>query len=153
MMDGAATPENEKNDAHRIVVLGLDPGRDKCGFAALEKTVDGRIRVLMQRVIETKNLEQEAAAAMAAFSPSKLIEGNGTTSKDARERLALALPDLAVEVVDEYRTTEQAKKDYWKAHPPRGLRRLLPTTMQVPPVPVDDFVAVILATRYLKQCL
>ena len=132
-----------------IRVLGLDPGRDKCGFAALEKTADGTIRVLMQRVIETQNLEEEAAAAVAAFSPKRLIEGNGTTSKEAHARLQKALPELSIEVIDEYRTTEQAKKEYWKAHPPRGLRRLLPTTMQVPPVPVDDFVAVILATRYL----
>ena len=33
----------------------------------------------------------------------------------------------------------------------RGLRRLLPTSMQVPPVPVDDFVAVILGTRFLAR--
>ena len=137
--------------ADRIVVLGLDPGRDKCGFAALEKTEDGTIRVLMQKVIETTNLEQEAAAAAAAFSPERLIEGNGTTSKEARERIQRALPELPIEVIDEYRTTEQAKREYWKAHPPAGLRRFIPTTMQVPPVPVDDFVAVILATRYLSS--
>ena len=133
-----------------MIVLGLDPGRDKCGFAALEKTASGAIRVLMQRVIETKQLEKEAAAAVAAFSPSKLIEGNGTTSKEARARLQKALPELDIVVIDEYRTTEQAKREYWKAHPPKRLRRLLPTTMQVPPVPVDDYVAVILATRYLR---
>ena len=143
--------EAGREEAGRLVVLGLDPGRDKCGFAALEKTEDGQLRVLMQKVIETKHLEQEAAAAVAAFSPCKLIEGNGTTSKEARERLKCALPALSIEVVDEYRTTEQAKKEYWKAHPPTGFRRLIPTTMQVPPVPVDDFVAVILATRYLEQ--
>ena len=90
--------------ADRIVVLGLDPGRDKCGFAALEKTEDGTIRVLMQKVIETKNLEQEAAAAAAAFSPERLIEGNGTTSKEARERIQRAVPKLPIEVIDEYRT-------------------------------------------------
>lgn len=133
------------------VVLGLDPGRDKCGFAALEREAGGTIRVLMQRVIETTNLEQEVAAAVAKFSPSRLIEGNGTTSSEARTRIERALPSLAITVIDEYRTTEQAKKEYWKAHPPKGLRRLIPTTMQVPPVPVDDFVAVILATRYLKK--
>ena len=105
----------------------------------------------MQKVIETKNLEQEAAAAAAAFSPERLIEGNGTTSKEARERIQRALPELPIEVIDEYRTTEQAKREYWKAHPPAGLRRFIPTTMQVPPVPVDDFVAVILATRYLSS--
>jgi hypothetical protein len=104
----------------------------------------------MQRVIETANLEQEVAAAVTKYSPSRLIEGNGTTSKDARARIQKAVPRLAITVIDEYRTTEQAKKEYWKAHPPKGLRRLIPTTMQVPPVPVDDFVAVILVTRYLE---
>ena len=54
-----------------------------------------------------------------------------------------------IEVVDEYRTTDEARKLYWKIHPPRGLWRLVPTTMRVPPVPVDDLVAVILARRYL----
>jgi RNase H-fold protein (predicted Holliday junction resolvase) len=144
---GQAYPDTRAS----YVVLGLDPGRDKCGFAALERSKDGTIRVLMQRVIETANLEQEVAEAVATYQPSRLVEGNGTTSKDARTRIERAVPRLAITVIDEYRTTEQAKKEYWKAHPPKGLRRLLPTTMQVPPVPVDDFVAVILVTRYLKK--
>ena len=144
---GQAYPDTRAS----YIVLGLDPGRDNCGFAALERTNDGTIRVLMQSVIETANLEQEVAAAVTKYSPSRLIEGNGTTSKDARTRIERAVPSLAITVIDEYRTTEQAKKEYWKAHPPKGLRRLFPTTMQVPPVPVDDFVAVILATRYLSS--
>ena len=49
----------------------------------------------------------------------------------------------------EYRTTDDAKRAYWAAHPPTGWRRFFPTSMQVPPAPVDDFVAVLLAKRYL----
>lgn len=105
----------------------------------------------MQRVIATAELEQEVKAAQAQYGFNQLIEGNGTTSQAARQRLAVAMPDLTILVVDEYRTTELAKGEYWKAYPPRGWRRLLPVTMQVPPVPVDDFVAVILARRYLEQ--
>ena len=70
------------------------------------------------------------------------------------ERLGKRLgevPALEILVRDEYRTTEMAKGEYWKANPPKGWRRLLPVTMQVPPVPVDDFVAVILGRRYLKE--
>ena len=59
--------------------------------------------------------------------------------------------EIPVEIVDEYRTTDDARRAYWKAHPPRGWRRFLPTGMQVPPVPVDDFVAVLLAQRYLTH--
>ena len=63
---------------------------------------------------------------------------------------AQTYPRLELVVVDEYRTTELAKGEYWKAHPPTGWRRLLPVTMQVPPVPVDDFVAVLLGRRYIQ---
>ncbi|MBP3780253.1 MAG: pre-16S rRNA-processing nuclease YqgF [Selenomonas sp.] len=127
-------------------IAALDPGRDKCGFAVLGQ--DGK--VLFQRVIATVNLITEITTAKAAYGFSRLIMGNGTTSKDARSRLA-EVPELEILIRDEYRTTEMAKGEYWKAHPPKGWRRLLPVTMQVPPVPVDDFVAVILGRRYLKE--
>ncbi|SFT61710.1 RNase H-fold protein, predicted Holliday junction resolvase [Selenomonas sp. GACV-9] len=128
-------------------IAALDPGRDKCGFAVLA----GDGTVLWQQVIETARLEDELIAARQRFGFDRLVEGNGTTSQQARERIETALPDLPVVVVDEYRTTEMAKGEYWKAHPPKGWRRLLPVTMQVPPEPVDDFVAVILGHRYLQK--
>ncbi|SDG12898.1 hypothetical protein SAMN05216584_102164 [Selenomonas sp. WCT3] len=128
-------------------IAALDPGRDKCGFAVLAS--DGR--VLWQKVIETARLEAELTGAQQKYRYEILIEGNGTTSQEARERIEKALPELAIVVLDEYRTTELAKGEYWKAHPPKGWRRLLPVTMQVPPEPVDDFVAVILGHRYLKS--
>ena len=127
-------------------IAALDPGRDKCGFAVLAQ--DGR--VIWQKVIETARLEAELAEARQKYGYEVLVEGNGTTSKEARTRIQTALPELAVVVLDEYRTTELARKEYWKANPPSGWRRLLPTSMQVPPVPVDDFVAVLLAKRYLS---
>ncbi|WP_028130346.1 resolvase [Selenomonas sp. AE3005] len=127
-------------------IAALDPGRDKCGFAVLDE--DGK--VLSQRVIETHNLIAEITTAKATYGFSRLIMGNGTTSKEARQRLS-EVPALEILIRDEYRTTEMAKGEYWKANPPKGWRRLLPVTMQVPPVPVDDFVAVILGRRYLKE--
>ncbi len=127
-------------------IAALDPGRDKCGFAVLRDSGE----VLCQRVIHTDNLIEEINAAKADYGFSRLIMGNGTTSKIAHKRL-MEVPDLEVIIRDEYRTTELAKGEYWKAHPPKGWRRLLPVTMQVPPVPVDDFVAVILARRFFKE--
>lgn len=126
-------------------IAALDPGRDKCGLAVLSKSGD----VLLQQVISTASLEQEIAFVVERYNPDVLLLGNGTTSSQAEGRIRSAAPNLFVEIVDEYRTTEQARGEYWKAHPPKGLRRLLPVSMQVPPVPVDDFVAVILARRFL----
>ena len=118
-----------------MTVAALDPGRDKCGLAVL----DDHGVILYQEVIATADLETALRQVESRFRPDVLIEGNG------------AVPGLCIRVVDEYRTTELAKGEYWKAHPPKGWRRLLPVSMQVPPEPVDDFVAVILARRYLKE--
>lgn len=128
-------------------IAALDPGRDKCGFAVL----DGDGEVLCRMVIETAGLEKAVCDAQQHYAFRHLIEGNGTTSREARNRLEAVLPEVTIIVVDEYRTTEMAKGEYWKAHPPKGWRRLLPLTMQVPPEPVDDFVAVILGRRYLRS--
>ena len=106
---------------------------------------------LIECVKYTNRLEAEVKAAQGKYGFAKLIEGNGTTSQQAKERIMQAMPELEIIVIDEYKTTEMAKGEYWKANPPLGWRRLLPVTMQVPPVPVDDYVAVILGRRYLEE--
>ena len=130
-------------------LAAVDPGREKCGFAVL----DAEGAVLCQKVIETLNLEREIADMYARYAFTTLVLGNGTTSKEAKERIEEMLPDLRVVLVDEYRTTDMAKRAYWQARPPRGWRKLLPVSMLVPPEPVDDFVAVILARRFLEKAV
>ncbi len=124
-------------------VLAIDPGREKCGVAVL--ATDGRI--LVQEVVVTAELDAVVGALIAAYIPI-VIMGNGTTSAAAKARVEAL--GYEVILVDEYRTTDAAKRAYWEAHPPRGWRRLVPRGMLVPPVPVDDFVAVILAQRFLQ---
>jgi RNase H-fold protein (predicted Holliday junction resolvase) len=128
-----------------MVVAAIDPGREKCGVAVVDE--DGR--VLEQAVIATVLLADEMTARVKEFRPERILLGNGTTSRTAEETIREAIPDVPVEIVDEYRTTDDARIAYWKANPPSGWRRFFPTSMQVPPAPVDDFVAVILARRYL----
>ena len=125
-------------------VLAIDPGREKCGVAVLAS--DGR--VLVQEVVATAALDAAVGALIRAYEPN-VIMGNGTTSADAKKRVEAL--GVSVNLVDEYRTTDAAKCAYWEAHPPRGWRRLMPRGMLVPPVPVDDFVAVILAQRFLEK--
>lgn len=128
-----------------MVVAAIDPGREKCGVAVIDE--DGR--VLEQAVVATVLLADEMKARVKEFRPDRILLGNGTTSRTAEETVREAIPDVPVEIVDEYRTTDDARIAYWKANPPSGWRRFFPTSMQVPPAPVDDFVAVILARRYL----
>ena len=128
-----------------MVVAAIDPGREKCGVAIVAENGE----VLEQSVVATVWLADEMAERVRRFSPERILLGNGTTSRAAETKIRENLPDIPVEIVDEYRTTDDARCAYWKANPPTGWRRFFPTSMQVPPEPVDDFVAVILAQRYL----
>lgn len=125
-------------------IIAIDPGREKCGAAILAE--DGSFT---QEVIETERLCRWVAQSVAKAPDATVIIGNGTGSRAAHDRIA---NECGIEplFVEEYKTTEQARKRYWQENPPQGWRRLMPISMQVPPVPVDGYVAVILAERYRK---
>ena len=123
--------------------LGIDPGRDKCGVAVL--TAAGEIK--FQRVVATDELDDVLKNLTAQFEIQQVIMGDGTTHKAAAKKITAA--GLSFQLVDEKHTTELARVEYWKKNPPRGWRKLLPTSMQVPPEPVDAIVAEILVKRFL----
>ena len=126
------------------MIIGVDPGRDKCGVAVLNSECD----VKFSKVVPTDELELTLQKLSVQFDVELVILGNGTTHLDAENKIkALNLP---VKVVDEKFTTEEARKLYWKKNPPHGWRKLLPTSMQVPPDPVDNLVAEILVLRHLN---
>jgi RNase H-fold protein (predicted Holliday junction resolvase) len=131
------------------VVLAIDPGREKCGIAVAEK----RSGALYQKVIDTKELISIVKELSEEYQVAVIVMGNGTSSDQAKKNIETFITDkqIDLQLVDEYRTTDAAKIRYCQANPPRGLMRLIPTTMQVPPVPVDDYVAVILAERYFTK--
>ncbi|MBQ9487471.1 MAG: pre-16S rRNA-processing nuclease YqgF [Selenomonadaceae bacterium] len=125
------------------MIMGVDPGRDKCGVAVLNSAGE----VKFSEVIPTENFDTAIKKLAAQFEIEQVIFGNGTTHVDAEKKIrAINLP---IKIIDEKFTTEEARREYWVQNPPRGWRRLLPVSMQVPPVPVDNIVAEILAKRFL----
>lgn len=131
-------------------VVAVDPGREKCGVAVMSRA-DGS---LWQGVIATEQLTEKIRQLTVKYGLTTLVLGDRTTSGKAKEALgALLIEGKKLEIinVDEHHSTELARRYYWRKHPPRGLKRLIPVTMQVPPVPVDDYVAVILAERYFAE--
>ncbi len=125
------------------MIIGVDPGKDKCGVAVLNSNGD----VKFSEVIPTYEFELTLKKLSAQFDVDLIILGNGTTHTAAEKKiLSLNFP---VRVVDEKFTTEEARREYWKQNPPCGWRKLLPTSLQVPPVPVDNIVAEILVKRFL----
>ena len=135
-------------DERRKSVLAIDPGRAKCGVAVVRRSGPDSLDVLHQRVVSTADLPAVLTDLTTRFSPDAVIVGNGTTADRALEA-ARRSTGLDVQVVDEKFTSLLARKRFFQENPPRGLRKLIPVSLQTPPRPIDDYVAVILAERYL----
>lgn len=132
-------------------MLAVDPGSSKCGLAVVSRSAGGRIDLLWRCIVPVEALVDEINAVAHAHPFSMVIVGNGTRSKDIAGLIRDGSPSMGILVVDERDTTMQARERYWEHNPRRGWRRLLPATLQTPPEPVDDFVALILAERVLKE--
>lgn len=130
-------------------VLAVDPGSSKCGFALVRREADGELTLLWRGVYSKDELAKRLDEASAVEPFHMVIVGSGTRSRDVVNGIRAAHPSIGVLVVDEKDTTLQARERYWEHNKRRGLKRLLPSTMFVPPEPVDDFVALILAERVL----
>jgi len=130
-------------------VLAIDPGSSKCGLALVKRNAQQKIELLWKAIPPTEMLIPKLHEAYAKEPYQMIIIGGGTTSKRAVEMIREHLSSMAILVVDETDTTMNARERYWSQNRRKGWRRFVPSTLQVPPEPVDDFVALILAERVL----
>ena len=125
-------------------VLAVDPGMEKCGVA-----VCGPEGVVARRVIAVDQLRDLAGQWIQAHGVERVIVGDGTGSKQVFDKIqGLHIP---IRSVTERGSTLAARLRYFRDHPPRGWRRLLPLSLQVPPEPYDDYAAEVLGERYLAK--
>ncbi len=125
-------------------VVGIDPGTRKCGFAIVAAVGAAPLEL---GIVATAAFGGELAALVARFAPRAIALGGGTHTGQIRALAAeLGVP---VAIVDERETTLLARRRYFETHPPRGWRRLVPRGMLVPPRPIDDFAALLIAERFL----
>jgi RNase H-fold protein (predicted Holliday junction resolvase) len=130
-------------------VLAIDPGHAKCGLVVAKRNKDGEVDVLWRRVARTESLMESVKEAAAQCHFSMVIVGSGTRSAEVVKLLREWQPSVGILVVDEKDTTLQARERYWVHNPRKGIKRIIPSTLLVPPEDVDDFVALILAERVL----
>ncbi|MFQ3548941.1 MAG: Holliday junction resolvase RuvX [Armatimonadota bacterium] len=132
-----------------IKILAIDPGKEKCGIAVVEKK-DNEIITIHRSIEKSSELAKSINAIIQSFEIQNIIIGNGTNSEKIKSILeAEGLSNIIV--VDEAFTTLEAKELYFKENPPKGIRKLLPISLQTPSCPYDDYVAKILALRYLNN--
>lgn len=131
---------------------GVDPGRYKIGFAladggqllfsaiipkAEEDTLRRALVLCDWQVLDRWRLEG-SLKNVAGNDPEKIYIGNGTSSG---EMFMLLRNDARVESVDEKGSTLEGRRLYWRLHPPKGLWRLVPLSLRVPPRDIDDLAA------------
>ena len=127
--------------------LGIDPGRSKTGLAL----VDGVGKIIKLHIAESQNFDNEIVEFIKNSCPVQIVLGNGTNSRNICEVVQRILPDVLITVVEEAHSTEEARTLYWQENPPKGLKKLIPLGLLVPPVPLDAYAAVILVRRFLED--
>ena len=127
--------------------LGIDPGRSKTGLAL----VNGAGKIVKLHIAESQNIDNEIVEFIKNSCPVHIVLGNGTNSRNLGESVRRVLNDVVVTVVEEAHSTEEARTLYWQENPPKGLKKLIPLGMLVPPVPLDAYAAVILVRRFLED--
>ena len=127
-------------------ILGIDPGTRKAGFAVLS----GDAATVFDLGIETvETLLDKAKTLVSEHKIAAVALGTGTNAEVLGAQLAsLGIP---VHLVDERETTLRARALYFADHPPKGWRRLIPLSFQLPPRPIDDYAAVLIARRHLED--
>ena len=127
-------------------ILAIDPGREKTGIAILKNS-----DVLEHKIINSEELVQTIKSLLEKYIIKTIIMGNGTSSKKKYDLLKREFMDRDIVLINEYRTTDEARKLYFQENPPKGWKKLIPLGMQVPPVPVDDYAAILIGRKYLKD--
>ncbi|EFQ22853.1 conserved hypothetical protein [Aminomonas paucivorans DSM 12260] len=136
----------------------LDPGRSKMGFALGERELVFSAVLpadrddLLTEALRTGDFRPLAPYAREGAPPvleggwdGSLFVGDGTGSRELKAALEGA--GFSCRLVEERDSTLLARAVYFRLHPPRGWRRLLPLSLLTPPRPVDDLAAWVLLLR------
>jgi RNase H-fold protein (predicted Holliday junction resolvase) len=129
------------------MILGFDPGRDKCGLAVKGKDQE----ISYHQVIPSDQAIATIKQLCQQFSIETIVMGNQTTAKQWRSQIREVISTtVPIVLVDERYSSLEARDRYWQMYPPKGLQRLIPQGMRQPPRPIDDIVAILLIERYMN---
>ncbi len=127
-------------------LISIDPGKCKCGLVLVDlqkKKVDQAI------VLNTEFLPNYVKNLNGSENISKVIIGNGTTSRQNIEKLDFIRNDLII--VEEKNTTLRAKKRYFEIFPTRGLKSFLPKEIFIMNKNLDALSALIILEDYCNH--
>ena len=126
-------------------VLSIDPGKRKCGLVLAQINEK---KIYEATVLNSEFLEDYIKNLNNVEDISKIIIGDGTTSKETKEKLNFLKKEIIT--FEEKNTTYRAKKRYFELFPITGLKFLIPREVFILNKNLDAIAALIILEDYFK---
>ena len=126
-------------------VISIDPGKSKCGLV-LAEIIEKKIYEAI--VLESELLEDYIKNLNNFEDISKIIIGNGTTSKETIEKLNFFKKEIII--FEEKNTTFRDKERYFELFPIKGLKVLIPREIFILNKNLDAISALIILEDYFR---
>ena len=127
-------------------VITIDPGKSKCGLVLAEISEK---KVYQAIIIKSEVLENYVRNLIADENISQIIIGNGTTSREIREKLYFFKKEIIT--FEEKNTTYRAKARYFELFPISGLKFLIPREVFILNKNLDAISALIILEDYCNM--
>ena len=127
-------------------VITIDPGKNKCGLVLAEISEK---KVYKAIILKSEVLENYVRNLIAAEDISQIIIGNGTSSREIREKLYFFKKEIIT--FEEKNTTYRAKARYFELFPISGLMFLMPREVFILNKHLDAISALIILEDYCKM--
>jgi RNase H-fold protein (predicted Holliday junction resolvase) len=126
-------------------VIAIDPGKSKCGLVLVEISEK---KVFKAIIVKSELLEKYVRNLIKSEDISQIIIGNGTTSREIREKLNFFKKEIII--FNEKNTTYRAKERYFELFPISGLKFLVPREIFILNKNLDAISALIILEDYFK---
>jgi len=126
-------------------VITIDPGKNKCGLVLAEISEK---KVHKAIILKSEVLKNYVRNLIASEDISQIIIGNGTTSREIREKLYFLKKEIVT--FEEKNTTYRAKARYFELFPISGLKFLIPREIFILNKNLDAISALIILEDYCK---
>lgn len=153
------------------MILGFDPGRDKCGIAVMKRSTQPsqEPQIAYAEVVPAADALRTVQSLINRYPISTIVMGDQTMSREWHRKIKQSLVEqeshhsqvypnqsstlkkqspVEVVLIDERYSSLEARDRYWSIHPPKGVHKIIPQSLRSIPRPIDDVVAVILIERY-----
>ena len=127
-------------------IISIDPGKNKCGIVVAETSEK---KVFKATIIKSELIQEYIRNIINLEEISKIIIGNGTTSRNIIKKLNFFKKDIIT--FEEKNTTYRAKARYFELFPISGWKFLIPRELFILNKNLDAISALIILEDYCNM--